>query len=177
MVGGRGGHHRCRRKQKHGLRISSQEQKCRQSSYVARVHEISKISGGQREPTQTALSGWGISPPKPKPGTCVKKRCRTQALTSYMAQSRAVVAVKGNRHYHWRALSVLECVVERGEILEPPPDSRVMVPNYSNIFQDLVIRKNAKLHAQKVAAKALDRTNNATCFQNRAGSTIFPSRG
>lgn len=45
--------------------------------------------------------------------------------------------------------SVLECVIERGEILEPPLDSCDAVPNFSDIFLILVIRKKTELRAPR----------------------------
>ena len=44
-------------------------------------------------------------------------------------------------------------------------DSRVVVSNFSDIFQSLVIRENAKIRAPNVAAKALDRPLNVAFFQ------------
>ena len=61
--------------------------------------------------------------------------------------------------------SALQCVVKRDEVLEPPLDSRVVVSDVSDIFLSLVVRKNAKLRAPKVAAKALDRPYDAACIQ------------
>ena len=45
------------------------------------------------------------------------------------------------------ALAVLEGVVERCEKLEPPLDSRVVIPHFANAFERLVIREDAKLRA------------------------------
>ena len=39
-----------------------------------------------------------------------------------------------------------------------------MVSDISNIFQSLVVRKNAKLCTPKVASKAFDRPYDAVCF-------------
>ena len=63
------------------------------------------------------------------------------------------------------SLPVLERVVKRGEVLEPPLDSRVAVPDFSDILQGLVIQDNAKLHAPRVSLRALDRPYDAVCFQ------------
>ena len=41
------------------------------------------------------------------------------------------------------ALAVLEGVVERCEKLEPPLDSRVVIPQFANAFERLVIRDDA----------------------------------
>lgn len=65
-------------------------------------------------------------------------------------------------------LQVLECVVERGEVLESPLGSRVLVPNFANILRRLVVRKHAELLALKVAPKTLDVPDNADCVQTRA---------
>lgn len=61
--------------------------------------------------------------------------------------------------------SVLECVTERGEILEPPLDPRVVNPKFAVIFQKLVTRKNVKVRAPNVASKMLYCLNNVTCLQ------------
>ena len=45
-----------------------------------------------------------------------------------------------------------------------------MVSKFSDIFQSLVIRENAKLRAPKVASKALDRSYDAACAQNERRS-------
>ena len=47
------------------------------------------------------------------------------------------------------ALAVLECVAERGEKLEPPLDAHVVVPHFADALERLVIRKEAKLRAQR----------------------------
>lgn len=61
-------------------------------------------------------------------------------------------------------LSVLEHVVKRGEILEPPLDSGVVASIFFNVFQSLVIRINAKIYALKVASQVLDCRNGGTRF-------------
>ena len=63
------------------------------------------------------------------------------------------------------ALAVLEGVVERGEKLEPPLDSRIVVAHFADAFERLVIGKYAKLRAPEVASKAFDGPDNAASFQ------------
>ena len=41
-------------------------------------------------------------------------------------------------------LAVLEGVVERREKLEPPLDSRIVIPHFANAFERLVVRENEK---------------------------------
>ena len=42
------------------------------------------------------------------------------------------------------ALTVFERVVERSEKLEPPLDSRIVIPHFANAFDRLVIREDGK---------------------------------
>ena len=63
------------------------------------------------------------------------------------------------------ALRVLEGVVERCEKLEPPLDSRVVISHFTNAFEGLVIREDAKLRAPYVASQAFDGPDNAASFQ------------
>ena len=37
------------------------------------------------------------------------------------------------------AVAVLECVVEPGEVIQPPLDVRVVLPNFADVFQRLVV--------------------------------------
>ena len=52
------------------------------------------------------------------------------------------------------SLAVLEGVIERGEKLEPPLHSRIVVAHFADAFERLVIRNDAKLCAE-VASKVL----------------------
>ena len=63
------------------------------------------------------------------------------------------------------ALAVLQGVVERGEKLEPPLDSRVVISHFVSAFERLVIRGDAKPRAPEVASKAFDGPDNAVSFQ------------
>ena len=45
------------------------------------------------------------------------------------------------------ALAVLEDVVKRGETIEPPLDSRILISQFANAFEWLVIPEDAKLRA------------------------------
>ena len=45
------------------------------------------------------------------------------------------------------ALALLKGVVERCEKLEPPLDSRIVIPHFANAFERLVIREGANLRA------------------------------
>ena len=58
------------------------------------------------------------------------------------------------------ALAVLECVAERGEKLEPPPDVRIVVPRYTDALDSLVVRKYAKRRLTVVVLKTLDGPDN-----------------
>ena len=53
------------------------------------------------------------------------------------------------------AIAVLEGVVERGEKLEPPLDSRIVASHFANAFECLVIRKYAKLVPQRLLRRRL----------------------
>ena len=55
-------------------------------------------------------------------------------------------------------------VVERGEKLEPPLDSRIVVSRFADAFERLAIRKFSNLRAPKVASKAFDGPDNAASF-------------
>ena len=63
------------------------------------------------------------------------------------------------------ALAVLEGVVERGETLEPPLASRIVISHFANAFERLVIREDAKLRAPEVASKAFGGPDSAASFQ------------
>ena len=75
------------------------------------------------------------------------------------------------------ALAVLECVVERGEKLEPPLDARVVVPHFADALERLVLREDAKLRASKVASKAFDGPDNAASFQVERSLVILGIEG
>ena len=142
--------------------------------------KIAKISGGNGEPTQDGAIGWEHQPTQANAGD----RCGwgEQAASPdevYLPTvdgdeaARTTAVVLSRRLWHppmevsitiCASLSVLECVVERGEVLELPLDSRVVVPNFSDIFHSLVMRENAKLCTPTVASKVLVRPCNAVCF-------------
>ena len=58
-----------------------------------------------------------------------------------------------------------------------PLDSRVVVFNFSDIFQGLVIREKAKTRTPKVASKALNRPYDAACFQIERRPMSFRVKG
>ena len=60
------------------------------------------------------------------------------------------------------ARTVLDCVVEHGEELEPPLDSPVVVPAFAITFRRLAVRDGAELRVPKVASKTLEWTRQ--CF-------------
>ena len=62
------------------------------------------------------------------------------------------------------ALAVLQGVVDCGEKLEPPRDSRIVISYFADAFERLVIREHAKLRAPYVASKAFDGADNAARF-------------
>ena len=62
------------------------------------------------------------------------------------------------------SLAVLERVVECGENLEPPLDSRSEVSHFADACQRLVIRRYAKFRAPEVA-EAFNGPDNAASFQ------------
>ena len=59
------------------------------------------------------------------------------------------------------ALVELEGAVECCERLEPPLNSRIVVSHFAAAFERLVIRKDGKLRAPKVASMAFDGPDNA----------------
>ena len=67
------------------------------------------------------------------------------------------------------SLAVLEGVVERGENVEPPLDAGIVVYHFPNALERLVIKKDAKIRAPKVASKTFDDPNNAASFQVERG--------
>ena len=48
------------------------------------------------------------------------------------------------------AFAILECVVERGEELEPPLDTGIMAPQFAYAFQCLVVGEYAEFGSPKV---------------------------
>ena len=143
--------------------------------------KIAKISGGKGEPTQDGAIGLGHQPTQANAGD----RCgggeqaaspdEVYGLIVYRGEAARNAAVVFSRRL-WQpreevsiticaSLSLLWFVVKRGEVLEPPLDSRVVVSNFSDFFQNLVNRENARLRTPKVASKALDRPYDAACFQ------------
>ena len=63
------------------------------------------------------------------------------------------------------AFAVLECVVERGEELELPLDSCVVVPHFSYAFQGLMITKYAEFGSPKATSEAFENPNDAADLQ------------
>ena len=62
------------------------------------------------------------------------------------------------------ALGVLEGVVEYGKKLEPPLGSHIVISHFTNAFDRLMVRQDAKLGASEVASKAFDGPDNAASF-------------
>ena len=54
------------------------------------------------------------------------------------------------------ALAVLDGVVERGEKLESPLDSRIVISNVADAFKRFEIREDTILRTLEVASKAFD---------------------
>lgn len=77
---------------------------------------------------------------------------------------------------------MLECAVDCGEVLDPPLALRVVVPNYANTLQRLVLRKltearkRTEFRAPKVASKKLARSRQCCQLPSRAVSSVSPSR-
>ena len=67
------------------------------------------------------------------------------------------------------AFSVLEGVVERGEKLEPPMDSRIVISYFDNAFERPAIREDAKFLAPEVASKEFDIPDYTASFQVKRG--------
>ena len=63
------------------------------------------------------------------------------------------------------SFAVLECVIERGEELEPPLDSSIMVPHFAYAFQCLVVGEYAELGSPKVPSRAFEGPNDAAGLQ------------
>ena len=71
------------------------------------------------------------------------------------------------------SFAVLECVIERGEELEPPLDSGIMVPHFAYAFQCLVVGEYAELGSPKVAAEAFESPNDAAGLQIKMSPMPF----
>ena len=65
------------------------------------------------------------------------------------------------------------CVVERGEELEPPLDSGIMVPHFACAFQRLVVGEYAEFGTPKVASEALESPNDAAGLQIKRSPMPF----
>ena len=63
------------------------------------------------------------------------------------------------------SLAVLEGEVERGETLETPLNSHIVVSHFADAFERLQVRNDAKLRTTNVASKAFDCSENAASFQ------------
>ena len=74
------------------------------------------------------------------------------------------------------ALAVLRGVVERGEKLEPPLDSRIVVSHFSAAFERLVVQNSANLRAPGVLSKAFKRPRQCCQLLSRAESGASPNR-
>ena len=55
--------------------------------------------------------------------------------------------------------------MERGEELEPPLDSRILVPHFANAFQCLVVGDYVEVGSPKVASGAFESPNDGAGFQ------------
>ena len=73
------------------------------------------------------------------------------------------------------AFAVLECVVERGEELERPLDSCIVVPHFAYAFQGLVVRECAKVGFPKVTLDEFESPNDDAGVQIQEESLAFPS--
>ena len=76
----------------------------------------------------------------------------------WQARQEASVAVRAS-------FVVLECVVERGEQLEPSLDSGVLVPHFAYAFQGLVVGEYAELSATKIDPKEFESRIDAAGLQ------------
>ena len=56
------------------------------------------------------------------------------------------------------AFAILECVVERGEELEPPLDSFIMFRHFAYAFQCLVVGEYAEFGSPKVTSEVFEQT-------------------
>ena len=155
--------------------------------------KIAKINGGNREPTQDGAIGLGHQPTQSNAGDRCGGRDQTPSpdeayglIVDRGEAARTAAIVLSRRLWQPRegasiiicaSFSVLQFVVKRGEILEPPLDSRVVVSSFSDIFRSLVVRENAKLRTPKVASKALDRPYDAACFQIERRQMSFQVAG
>ena len=71
--------------------------------------------------------------------TAILNRVETRRPNAVMLRGRFCSARQDVSVAVCAFFAVLECVVERGEELEPSLDSDVMVPHYAYAFQSLVI--------------------------------------
>ena len=125
--------------------------------------KIAKIRRGEREPTQNSALGVGYQPTQTNigdwRGTCAKPAGPDEENTTIFhgdeATRSSAVMFRGR---HWQtgqevgisvgaALALLEGVVERGEKLDPPLDSGIVIPHFANSFERLMIREDVKLRA------------------------------
>ena len=70
------------------------------------------------------------------------------------------------------SFAVLECVVERGEELEPL-DSVVVVFYFAYAFQCFMVREYTELGAPKVAAETFESPDDSTSLQIKRSPMIF----
>ena len=152
--------------------------------------KIAKISGSKGEPTQNGAIGLGHQPTQVVAGDRggggeqAASPDEVYGLIVDRGEAAGTAAVVLSRRLWqpreevsitiWVVFSVLECVVKRGEVLEPPLDSRVMVPNFFDIFQSLVDRENAKLRASEVASKALEIAHRMLLASKSSGVQCLP---
>ena len=132
------------------------------SSILIRALCVRKLqTSGEVKGSKTALSVRVTSPPKPTLGFGEERVESPQARMKKMPPSSTGVRLLDPLRWVFRgrlwqagekisiavgaALAVLESVVERGEELEPPMDSRVVVPYLGDALQYFVVQKYAKL--------------------------------
>ena len=125
--------------------------------------KIAKIRRGEREPTQNSALGVGYQATQTNTGGWRGPGAKpagpdeedTAIFHGDEAARSCAVVFRGRL---WQtgqkigisvgtAIAVFEGVVERCEKLEPPLDSRVVIPHSVNAFKRLVIREDAKRRA------------------------------
>ena len=143
--------------------------------------KIAKIHSGEREPTQNSVLGAGHLPTEANTGVRRGTGAKLAApdeedyATIFRGSEAArstTVMFRGRLQQMGQeigfsvgvALAAIEGVVERGEKLEPPLNSRIVVSHFADAFERRVIREDAKLRAPEVASKAFDGPGNAASF-------------
>ena len=73
------------------------------------------------------------------------------------------------------SFAVLDCVVERGEELEPPLDLCITVPHFAYAFQCLVVGEYSECGSPKLTSEAFESPNDACWPRNQEESNTSPS--